>query len=331
MITKLDLKDKRILHELDIDAEISTSKLAKNVGLSQQVIDYRIKNLIKKDIIIGFFTIIDVAQVGYSPYRIQFRFKNISKEKKEEINQFFNQNQFVLWSAYVGGRWDYVVDFFAKSNKDFDNQLSGIIKKFKNSIQDYKVFTILFLNMYPHKYLPRLKKKISNIITIGPNINNKTIGKKDLDILELIKNNSRLPYLQIAKKLNIDRNTVKYRIKKLKQEGIIIGSKLYFRPSMLKLESYKIFFKIDNTNKEEENKLFSFFKEEKSTIYSLKMIGTWDIDIEVEVESRDELQNLIIKIRNLFPIIKDYEIMPIFKDTRIDFFPMNKGKNIVKK
>jgi len=322
MLTKLDLKDKKILHELDLDASISTSKLAKKVGLSQQVVDYRIKNLIKKDIILGFFTIIDLAQFGYSSYRIHLRFKNISKEKREEINTFFFKHTLVFWSAYVGGRWDYVVDFFAKSNREMNEQLEKIILKFKDYIQDYELLNILFLNMYRHKYLSSSKREMNGVITIGKELNNKGITELDKKLLNLIKTKARLPYLQIAEKLKIDRNTVKHRIKRLKENKIILDSKLFFRPSRLGLESYKIFFKIDNINKEQEKRLFNFFKEEKNIVYSLKMIGSWDIDIEVEVESREELQDLIIKIRNMSSIIKDYEIMPIFKDTRIDFFPM---------
>jgi len=323
MSIKIDLKDRKILHELDLEANIPTTKLAKNVGLSQQVVDYRIKNMIKNDIIIGFFTVIDVVQLGYSLYRIHFRFKNVSKEKREEINQFFNKNPFVLWSAYVGGRWDYIVDFFSKSNKEFSDNLEKIIEKFKDSIQDYEAFNILFLNMYPHKYLKIANnKKNYKTITIGKELNNQKLEKVDVDVLNHIKNNSRFPFLQVAELLKLDRNTIKYRINKLKQRKIIIGEKLYFRPDKLDLESYKVFFEIDNTDKELEKKLFKFFEIEKEIVYSLKMIGKWNVDIEVEVKSRNELQDLIIKIRNRFPIIKDYEIMPIFKDTRVDFSPM---------
>ncbi|MBT4825065.1 winged helix-turn-helix transcriptional regulator, partial [Candidatus Woesearchaeota archaeon] len=41
--SKLTLKDKRILKELDLDARQSNSKIAKKTRLSKNIVNYRIK------------------------------------------------------------------------------------------------------------------------------------------------------------------------------------------------------------------------------------------------------------------------------------------------
>lgn len=38
---KLDLKDKKILYELDLDSRATLNEIAQKVGLSKQVVDYR--------------------------------------------------------------------------------------------------------------------------------------------------------------------------------------------------------------------------------------------------------------------------------------------------
>ena len=53
-MVKLDLKDKRILTVLDESARTPLSKIAAKVGLSKQLVDYRIKSLIRRGIINGF-------------------------------------------------------------------------------------------------------------------------------------------------------------------------------------------------------------------------------------------------------------------------------------
>ena len=40
----LDQKDKKILANLDANARLPNSKIAKKIGLSKQVVDYGIKN-----------------------------------------------------------------------------------------------------------------------------------------------------------------------------------------------------------------------------------------------------------------------------------------------
>ena len=42
---KLDLKDRKILRELDMNARIPMNELAKKVGLSRQVVQYRIQRM----------------------------------------------------------------------------------------------------------------------------------------------------------------------------------------------------------------------------------------------------------------------------------------------
>ena len=47
-MVELDLKDKKILFELDFDARQSYSEIAKKVRLSKQVVEYRIKKSRKR-------------------------------------------------------------------------------------------------------------------------------------------------------------------------------------------------------------------------------------------------------------------------------------------
>ena len=44
-MAKLDLKDRKILYHLDIDSRQSFSQLGKKVGLSKDLIAYRVKKL----------------------------------------------------------------------------------------------------------------------------------------------------------------------------------------------------------------------------------------------------------------------------------------------
>ena len=43
MSLHLDLKDRKVLYQLDVDCRQTNSEIGKKVGLSKQVVDYRIK------------------------------------------------------------------------------------------------------------------------------------------------------------------------------------------------------------------------------------------------------------------------------------------------
>ena len=56
----IDLKDRKILYELDVDSRQSNAEIARKVGLSKQVVGFRIKRLVKEGLISWFYSIFDI-------------------------------------------------------------------------------------------------------------------------------------------------------------------------------------------------------------------------------------------------------------------------------
>ena len=54
MALKLDVKDRKILYELDKNSRQSYSSLAKKVGLSQEAVRYMVNKLIENKVILKF-------------------------------------------------------------------------------------------------------------------------------------------------------------------------------------------------------------------------------------------------------------------------------------
>jgi len=149
------------------------------------------------------------------------------------------------------------------------------------------------------------------------------LDQKDKKILNVIKNNARMPYAEIGKKIGLSRSTIKERIMKMHNRKIIAANRIFLNPSLMGKESYKLLLKLKN-DQEQKNRLMQFSKQNKNIIYFLELMGKYDADLEIEIENREKLQELIIEIRNEFPFIEDYEIMPLFYDLGSDFYPAEK-------
>ena len=96
MSIKLDLKDKKILYELDKNSRQSYSQLAKKVYLSQEATRYRVNRLIQNKVIFKFFTKIDVSKLGLTFYKVLIKFHNINEQKKEEIIHYLVKQPIVF-------------------------------------------------------------------------------------------------------------------------------------------------------------------------------------------------------------------------------------------
>ncbi|WP_423792207.1 winged helix-turn-helix transcriptional regulator [Methanocaldococcus indicus] len=59
------------------------------------------------------------------------------------------------------------------------------------------------------------------------------MDEKDLKILKILMENGRMSYTEIAKKLNTSESSIRKRVKKMEEEGIIKGYSVIIDPSKL--------------------------------------------------------------------------------------------------
>lgn len=319
---KIDKLDRKIIAELDMNARIHISKLAKAVRSSREVIQYRIKTLTKKGVIAGTQTFFNPTKLGYNLYRVLVRLDTLDKEILNSFQNYFINNNYVMWFAKLGGKWDYIIEFFAKNANQFDNMLNKSINQFRKYIQIYDVFPILEINCYKRKYIYNNKKDIS--FSILGEVKKEKLDKIDLKIINELKVNAQKTNTEIAQKLNLVRNTIKYRIEKLKDKGIISGFKLFYHPSILNYQSFKLLMSMKNLDQNDEKKFFFYAKENPNIIFAHKNLGKWNYEFEIECEDFKKLQEIIIDLRiNFKSLILDYEIFPVLYDYKIDLFPMS--------
>ena len=78
---KLDLKDCKLLYELDCNSRQTIQQLAKKIGLSKDAVKYRINRLYNSKIIKSFNAVIDTGKLGFTSYRLFLKFYQLSPEK----------------------------------------------------------------------------------------------------------------------------------------------------------------------------------------------------------------------------------------------------------
>jgi DNA-binding Lrp family transcriptional regulator len=217
-----DKTDLKIIKELDSKPKISISEISKKLRKSQQSVDYRVKQLIKKGIIQSFGTIINVPPLGYGQYRVFFTFGNIDEKRKKEIITYFEKNKKVYWASVIGGKWDLMVCVFVKNYTEFDEFIGTVFEKFRDGLTDYESYYVLYQEFYRHKFL--LKESFGSTVIdfadVGEQIK---LDKLDMQILHLTKTDARISALEIGRKLGVSYKTIINRIKRLEKDKVILG------------------------------------------------------------------------------------------------------------
>lgn len=289
----MDVKNKKILGELVLNSRIPLNRLAKKVGLSREVVTYRINQLKSKWIITNFHAVINEEKIGYLRNTCFIQLKGISPSEEKYFLDFLKKHEYITYIGTVIGKWNVVFDLISKDRKDMEKIVKEIQKKIKKYVSIFSIAgNLISGGYYPEKIFGTYRKKEVR----GKKIK---IDKIDLKILKILSENSREEYSEISKKLNMTANAIKYRIKNLEESGIISYYTISVDIKKLGYAWYNMQIKLIAGEKEIED----FLRKDKKTIYHYHYVGNenWDIDIGIIVKNSEELREFIIKFKEKFP------------------------------
>lgn len=318
---KLDLKDRKILFELDFNARIPYTQLAKKVGLSKQGAEYKVNNLIKKGVIKGFYPVINVPKLGYIYCRLLITLQNVTPHKFQEIVHHLEQHHKVFWLFKMQGVYDLLIVIWAKSiteirqfGDELDYQFGPHIKRKTETIAT----DVIHLQ---HRYL--LGNKESKEIHIKETPERIEIDSIDQTILRSLCQNGRIPLVEIASQVKESAKVVAYRIKKMEQQKLIEGYRPILDHNLMGYTYYKVFITLHNQNKEAVTKLKQHLKMNPLVIYLVEGIGIpGDIDLELMARSNQELFQFIDELKFTFPaLIGEYQTVLFVETLKVRYLP----------
>ena len=318
MIIKLDKKDWRILYELDVNARQTNSAIAKKVGLSKYSVAYRVKQLEQKGIIEGYYTIIDFYKLGYLSFRIYLKLANASLEVEEQIMDFIDKNDKVTYSAKVKGVFDINFGTIVKNIYEFEKFYSEFKKSFNRYIEKEKVSLFTKVHHFSRAYFLNKKQSTEETRYYGSE-EIISIDEKDMYILKLLAQNSRITVVDMSRKLKIAERTIVYRIRNLERKKIIQGYRALFNLKLLGYTVYRLDLSLNNLSN--ISTFIQFAHHHPNITYFSQGIGCSDAELEIEVKDENAFEDLLEEIRQKFPEVRSYSYFTFKKYYKEVYFP----------
>ncbi len=131
----------------------------------------------------------------------------------------------------------------------------------------------------------------------------------DAKILQFLSKDSRTPFLQIAKRLHVSESTIRKRVARLKEKGIIraftvkLNSKLSFE-SLVAIKC-----RPKSTRRVAER-----IRELDALMPIFEVTGRFDIFCSIAAPTARELNRIIDKIRNINGVLETESFLVIEKD-----------------
>ncbi len=318
----LDLLDRKILYELNLNGRATYAEIGKQVRLSKQAIKERIEQLEKADIIKQYFALIDIHRMGYTFYRLDLKLQNITESKEKEIMQFILKLQKVIWLAEIHGKWDIAVIFLTKDIIEIDNNIKNIRWKFYKYIQEQSFSICTSHTRYKYGFLLN-KEKEGKEIFMGREFHEDKMSDIERKVLALLAKEGRISLTALAQRLHTSVSTVKYAMKKLFAKKILIGFDVLLDLQKIGYLHYKLFINFQNPSEEKEKKLEQYFRDHPNIIFMTKSLGRSDIECEIIVKSLQEFRSLLREMKHIFSdLIKDVESYIVMHEYLTNYYPV---------
>jgi DNA-binding Lrp family transcriptional regulator len=309
-MTKIDLKDRKILYELDLNCRQSNTQIGKKVGLKRDVVAYRINRMREEGIIKNFWTVIDTFKLGYNVFRVYLNFQDISHDEKKDLIQDFVDYR-NSWAVYsITGPIDLGVVVWVKNVYEFYNFLDKILDKFGKYISKKNLSIYVQADEYEKSYLlldknNKNEREKFSITCIGEKVD---VDELDYKLLDIITLDARMPLIDVAEKLGTSSQTVNYRLQNLMKTEVIKGFRINIDVSKLDLQYFDV--RINLTDHSYRKKIIVFLE---NTSY-LKCINTAfgyaDLELELILENMDKLIQTMDELDVKFPrVIRNYHLL----------------------
>jgi len=295
---KIDKKDKQIIYELDKNSRISINEIAKSTRLSRDVVAYRMKQLKKNGIINKYITIVDFSKFGLQIIRLYIKLQNTTPEIEKEMINFFLTQKNNLTVYKIDGHYDLAVGFLVKDLHIYQKCYEEFLDKYRTYVSK-KSFSVFSDYIHFHRnYLAEKKDYDFNEFSTGSFIPF-DYDSKDIELLNLIKEDSRRSLLELSKKLNMTAAGVKYKLRTLEKNKVIVAYKILLDLKKLGYEYYKVDLELEDISIIPSLK--QYIKEHPNIIYQNVVVGGSDFEFDCELKSQHDFYKIIDEIRYLFP------------------------------
>ncbi|MFH0884709.1 MAG: AsnC family transcriptional regulator [Candidatus Micrarchaeota archaeon] len=319
---ELDKTDRKILYQLDRDARMPLSRLAKKAGISKESLHYRIKRLRGNGRISKFYTIINTAKLGFYLFKVYVQLQNTTEETEQRMIDYLYAHPRYAWSCFSSGRWDMLVAVWAKDPLDFDEEfLTGFMNRFSDYILSREVSTTKHnINQNRRWFYPTDEEPISS--DVGGRVEDVGLDETDREILRILANNARMPVSRIAKLAKSTPAIVRHRIKSMERNGVILAYKISFDLRSYGYEFCKSFIYLKNTNPKRMDQLLEYCRQHSNVLNMVTAFGSWDLELEFEVPNFEYFHSAMKEIRNRFSdMIKSYDSILIYREYKVDYMP----------
>ena len=314
----MNKKELSILKELLHNSRASKKEIGKNTRLSREVVDYHIKQLEKKGIILGYEARVNLNYFSNQTYHMVIKLRN--KGLKDEIAEFIKSLKYTHFVGIMSGNWDLLLGFTTKKLHDLEVYIESLYEKYGPDIQEYELIT----------ELKEIKDDFSCIL--DPTNFTSKVSKTDVEhkmklddidrkLLKHLTPNANLSAVNLAVEFKMSSVAIAKRIKNLVENEVILNFRIIMNLPVLGYELNYIFFSIKNPNPTNNKSVEKELIANPNIPFATKFIGKYSYMCLICSKGTQEYAKILDELLMKLPEVTYLETITFVKQVEHTYIP----------
>jgi len=303
-----------------LKADRPPAEIAEIVGCREHIVRYTLKEAIESGLL-ARRTFINVYRLGFFQMLVYFSCKLPKRERKELVSHLIAHPR-VSHFAELGGEYDYSMDMCVRSMFEAKSILGELGDRFGNLFGRRSISTAFSITDFPLKTFSEEAKRLPPL-SIRDDGTRCEIDELDHRILCRLSRGEGEREQQLAHSLKVPLSTLHFRIKRLKQAGVIAGTRYIPRLSSFGFQTFKCSVILAGDQPGCVRRLTEFCRAQPNVAYCIESLGAKDFTFAAVVESASELSELLNDLRAEFTDeVNEVKLFAVTKLLKSSFFPL---------
>lgn len=288
-----DARDMKIVSCICDDARLPYSKIGSRTRISKDRVRERLKVLEKDLFVLSYFPLINYETLGYRLFHVYARF-NKSLDREGPFFAKMKRHERVVALTRIAGRWDVEIQILARNRIELSQILNILGVRLGRGTRGNMILQAKEMLLYSM----RLESfNVRKEIIKASNVLRYKADALDLKILYALSENSRTKITDIAINCDVGEDVVRYRIKNLVRNKVILG--FYARTNKHRFGRTSYILGLSLKRVARSNELVSL--EKLGNVYYMRSFsGRCNLVINFSARDNDELVNTLDFVKGCF-------------------------------
>lgn len=282
----------KVREQLSLNSRISTTELAHVIREPRHVVAYHREQLEKKGVLLRHELLLNFESLGFTEYLLYLKLFHYSKIK-ERFSTLVMEHKHVRWFGEVFPEYSVRIVFLGRDVQEVEDFIHLLEREFAGHIVKKEILVSRGLikkeSHATRAVLPEEKKPRSL-----------DLSALDLNLLRLLHVNPTESYLALARKSEMSIETVRQKLAKFQENGLIESISAKYESSKIGLPFWCVaFFRLKNAD--------THYSRLRTLLYShvkfgrtRKTFGSWNIEMTLFGQSQEELLNILDELEQFF-------------------------------